>query len=128
MNRLYQMYHASSISTNAAATLTCPRRGKIRSVTWIGRWDCVADNNTMDMELSFASVEQTTVDDARGIVSGYGIGVNLGAAGADHGTIAFHDGPKEVDVQPGDRLYYNVVSAGGAIGANVRILVEIDEN
>lgn len=126
MNKRYQIYHQTTITTNAAAYVTCPRRGKIRSVSWIVGIDSVTDNSDLTCELSFASVCQATVNDAIGIISGCAFRVNLGAAGADHGSINFQD-TMEIPVLPGDRLNYNVTVAG-TVAANVRILIEIDEN
>lgn len=127
MNRRYQLYHTSTVTTNAASMLTCPRKGKIVGVQWAVRIDAIADNVTIEGELSFASIAQITTDDARGVISGFGWQCNLGAAGADHGAVNLHDGPMEIDVQPGDRVYYNV-AVSGALTAGVRVWIEIDEN
>lgn len=126
MNRRYQLRHASSTTANAATYMTCPRKGKIKGVMWAARIDAVADNVTIETELSFSSIAQISSTDVRGVISGFGWACNLGAAGADHGSVNFFDGPMEIDVMPGDRIYYNV-EVSGVLAAAVRVWIEIDE-
>lgn len=125
MNRVYQLQHDSSVTTNAAVYLTCPRKGKLKRVTWAVGIDCVADNCVWLAELSFASVGQMTVNDPIGPVAALSWASNIGAAGV--GNVSLHETEeRDIDILPGDRLHYNVAITG-VLSAYVRILIEIDE-
>lgn len=131
MNKRYQIQHETSATMNSAAYITCPRRGKIVSVTWLICANSVDNDSSLMAELSFASVGQHSVNDPIGIISGagwYGNTVSTAnGTSVSSGQVNFQD-QMELAVLPGDRIIYNAVVTAATGVWYVRILVEIDEN
>lgn len=125
MNRMYQLQHDSTVTTNSAAYFTVPRKGKIVGVSWAIAIVTAANGVIYLGELSFASVGQQSINDPIGPISGISWTNNLSANGVDSVGIIEHH-PMSIDVLPGDRVIYNVDITGN-LTAYTRIFVEIDE-
>lgn len=126
-NKRYQLAYLSGATTDSAVYITCPRRGRIKSVTWAAYIRAGIDNVLCEAELSFASVGQQHVHDAIGTLSGWSYITNVGALGVDNTVIAFQD-LMDIAVLPGDRLNLNILASAAGIACRHRIWVEIDES
>jgi len=127
MNTLVRQLTSSSITSTAddIAHLDVPRSGFIIAVVWACRFDFGADNDAIDLELSFASASQITTNDPNSVIDGVSMGYGItGAAGSDLQGINRVLSGIMIPVRTNDRLYLHCIESGSVTG-RVRCLIHI---
>jgi len=111
---------------NAIAQIDIPQDGILRGIDWDGYALFDADNETMDIELSFIATTQIISNDIRGRISGISAGVAvLTSVGINSVTLQKWIGGIELILSGGERLYLHSLATAGVTG-NVRCNLHFD--
>lgn len=106
----------ASITATGQTYVDLPQSGRIKGVVFCATSATASTGDTLNLEVSLVSTNQTAVSDARSIAAICAF-ENIGAGGSpanvSPATMAFYC-PSDVAVKGGDRLYLNYTEAGGA--------------
>lgn len=109
--RVLKLYSAATSTTNAAANIQFPRRGRIVGVKWSLYANVTTTAGSAIYELSFGNSGQQTTNDTVGPIDHAVVGMLVGAAGAARNDLNQFT-PMNVPVNAGDRIYLNVLITG----------------
>lgn len=113
VTKVYKLY--ASTAASAAASLIIQRRGSITAIKWSAILDSTADNNNIDVELSFTPTGQLSTNDTVGPIDQVKLINNVGAAGSTQFGINQVTNGLAIPVNAGDRLYLNAAGTAGSI-------------
>jgi len=121
------MYGAMSGGTqNALAQIDIPQSGVLLGIDWDMHALLDADNEVLQIELSFIATNLLTISDVRGRISSISSGaVVLTSVGVNSVSVQKWIGPFELSLSAGERIYLHSVAQAGIAG-DVRCNLHFD--
>lgn len=122
-----KLYAANTTTTNAAASIQFPRRGRIRGLLCTCGLVAGADSTRVYNELSFSNVNQVATNDTIGPIAGFE-NYQRWTTGTPQGMATINQFvPCDVAVNAGDRLYLNQLIGGTVTTEATTVYVYIDD-
>lgn len=119
---IYKLY--ATATGDGSASLDIVQNGNIEAIAWHVDYDCVADNQLLRAEVSFASSSGLATNDTKSSISAFRAYSNLGAAGADFGTANYVIAPVDIPVSQGERMYLHLSHTMTAVAVTVYLYVD----
>lgn len=125
--RVLKLYAASATTTNAAAQVQFPRRGRIKGVLFTNGMTAGADGTTIVGELSFSSTGQQTTNDTIGPIAGFEHRQRW-IAGLNTAMVSMNVYiPMDVPVNAFDRVYLNLLISGTVTAEITQVFIYLAE-
>lgn len=124
--RVYKLYGSFTASTNALASITVAKTGKIRHVKWSATLDAVTDNAKATTELSFFPTSFIGANDTAGPIDQIAAQANFATSGLNFAGINQQTQDLDIPVGMGEKLYLNTV-VSGTVGQDVTCFVYIQD-
>lgn len=109
---VYKLYAAGTTTTAAAATLTMPRSGVIRSIVAQANLFTATGGSRIVGELSFVNSSQVTTNDTRGEIAEVRSSYNLNTSGTHQGVESVVIPALNIPIAAGDKLYLHLTVTG----------------
>lgn len=115
LNPMYsrKIYASVSSTTNAAASLTIPSRGRLLGIQWAVKFDNATDNAEGVFELSLAAATEVGVNAAQQCISEVAFYTNFTTSGLALGNQNLWL-PVDIPVNQGQLIYLHAVITGTA--------------
>jgi hypothetical protein len=112
---------------DSIAQIDIPQDGIIRAIEWSMLVNLDADGESSVAEISFIATNQLAQNDVRGRISSVGVGILavLSAVGGHTGQVNTFNGPFELIVAGGERLFMHALSTAGVLGS-IRTTLHFD--
>lgn len=110
--RIYKLYNFATSTTNASAELDVQKSGRIVAILGSAKFESTTDGSDCTIELSKASVNQTSVNNPIGPLAQITWQANLSTNGAPVGQVNMALPGLSIPVATRDRLYMHFVISG----------------